>query len=164
MRKVFMLIVSVFALSFAAQAQKIGHINYTELVTQMPQYKSAMDELEKVTNDYRTQIETLEKEFSEKQVKYQNDKAKMTMAQQELAEGELQSIYTRLQEFGNNAQNNVAKKREELLKPVIDNLGTAIKNFATKNNYDYILDAEQVHFGKEANNITNQIKSELGIK
>jgi len=164
MRKVFMLIAAICAFTIASHAQKIGHINYTEIVTAMPQYKTAMDELEKYTNDYRVQLEALEKEFTDKQVKYNNEQSKMTVAQQELAQGELQSIYQRLQEFNNTAMNNVNKKKEDLLKPIIESLNNAIKNFATKNGYDYILDIEQVHFAKDANNVTNQIKGELGIK
>lgn len=164
MKKVFILIVTILSIATAATAQKIGHINYSEIVISMPQYKSAMEELEKYTNDYRTQIEALEKEFNDKQLKYNNEASKMTVAQQELAQGELQSIYTRLQEFSNTATNNVSKKRDDLLKPIVENLNTAIKNFSTKNGYDYILDIEQIHFGKETNNVTNQIKAELGIK
>lgn len=164
MKKVFLLIVTVLSIATASNAQKIGHINYADIVVSMPQYKTAMEELDKYTNDYRTQIDALEKEFTAKQEKYANEQSKMTVAQQELAQGELQSIYNRLQEFSNTATNNVTKKREELLKPIIDNLQSAIKNFATKNGYDYILDQESIHFGKDVNNVTSQIKSELGIK
>lgn len=164
MKKIFILTIAILSISLASQAQKIGHVNYAELVQLMPQYKAAMDELDKYTSDYRTQLEALAKEISDKETKFINEKSKMTVAQIELAEGELNSLYNRYQEFTNTASNNINKKREDLIKPVFETVNNAIKNFSTKNGYDYILDVEQVHFGKEANNITNQIKSELGIK
>lgn len=164
MKKVFMLAVAILAFTFATQAQKFGHVSYAEIVQQLPQYKSAMEELDKYTADYRNQLEALEKEIGDKETKYLNEKSKMTVAQQELAEGELNSLYKRYQDFTQTATNNVKKKQDDLLKPILELVNNAIKNYATKNGFDYIFDADQFIYGKDSNNITNQIKSDLGIK
>ena len=63
----------------------------------------------------------------------------------------------------NTAQADLLKKRETLLKPVVDKLNAAIAKVAKANLWDYILDTQSLiyHAGVDA---TPDVKKELGIK
>ena len=57
-------------MSFTAQAQsKVSHIDFNKLVSEMPEYIAAMEEVKKLMEDYNKEITASEKEL---ETKYQN--------------------------------------------------------------------------------------------
>lgn len=164
MKKIILMTVAAIMMTVAANAQKIGHLAYEEVMKMMPEYVAAEKTMKEQQEAYMTQLQQMNKELEDKMKKYQAEAPKMTQAMKEVTEKELTSLNQRLQEKASQADAELGKKQEELLKPIIEKLRVAVQAVGTKNGYDYILESTTLHFSKDALNVTNLVKAELGIK
>jgi outer membrane protein len=62
-------------------------------------------------------------------------------------------------------QQKVLKKREELYKPILDNIQNAINAIGKENNYTFIFDTGNggLLFANEGDNILELVRKKLGI-
>lgn len=164
MKKVFVLLAAAIMMTVAAQAQKIGHFSQSELIALMPEYKTAEGKLKEHSEALQKTLEEMQKDLETKFQKYQTEAPKMTQTMKEVTEKELNEQNMRFQERAQKAEQELAVKEQELLKPIFEKLRTAINNVATKNGYDYILEKTSIHYAKDANDVSTLIKAELGIK
>lgn len=164
MKKGIVVLIASLMMAFVAQAQKIGHFNQMELVQSMPEYKAAESKLQEHGEALKKSLEDMEKELNAKVKKYETEAPKMTQTMKEVTEKDLNEQYMRYQEKLQKADYELAQKEQELLKPILEKLRVAINNVGSKNGYDYILETSQIHFAKPENDISNLIKSELGMK
>lgn len=164
MKKIIILSITALCLSFAANAQKIGHINVKEVMALMPEYKDASKQIQEMGEAYTKQIEALEKEYQQKITDYSNNVKNMTGAVKEVKENELNELGQRIQMKRQEAQEKITTKEAELLEPILTKMTNAIKAVATEGNFDYILETGSIHFAKESLAVGNQVKAKLGIK
>ena len=68
-----------------------------------------------------------------------------------------------LQQIQATAQNDLAAKRDTMLKPVLDKLNNAIAKVAKANGWDFIVDASALIY-KAGPDATSAVKKELGIQ
>jgi len=163
--KLMILACFLLVASNASAQMKIGHINSADLLTAMPQAKSAEKELEIFANQKKTQLENkvknLESEFKSVQANIPN------MSQVEIQKKE-QYFAGKQEEIGKfelQAQQDIAKKREEVLGPVLQRAENAIQAVARDNGYTYILDTSlgSVLFALPAEDIMDKVRGKLGI-
>lgn len=163
MKKIILsIILSVFTIISFAQT-KIGYVNYEEVITEMPDYKKAMNELETYANEKRVYLENL---MAEGQAKLQEFNANVD-SYDELKK---QSEYTALQQFEQRiaqanqvAQEQVLEKEKELIAPVQEKMNEALKYVAKQNGYVSIIDGSVLRYSSEGNNVTSLVKKRLGI-
>lgn len=133
---------SVGTIAFAqAQDSKVAHIASQELIEMMPGYKSAMSELEQLQSTYQASISEMMKEAQSLTKQYQAEAPTKTDEENQARAMELQSSKTKIQEFQQNAVQQMQKKEQELLKPVFEKARTTIQNVAREKGYDYVLDS-----------------------
>ena len=146
-----------------AKAQKMAHIDYQDVLAQMPETKKVSTDLDTFSKTKETEIKKLGEVFSADVKKYQDEAPKMTEAQRNAKETELQKTQQNLQQRATTAQADLLKKRETLLKPVIDKLNAAISKVAKANGWDFIIDNQALVYysGIDA---APDVKKELGIK
>ena len=79
---------------------------------------------------------------------------------------DLQAIEQRMQQARAKVQQQVAVKREQLFKPILDRAEKAVKDVGKENGYDYIFDTNTGSFiyAKEAHNVMPLVKRKLGLK
>ena len=79
---------------------------------------------------------------------------------------ELQDIQKRMQDYQNNAQQQVDAKRQELGKPLIDKATAAVNAVAKEKGYAYVLDSSQVSLlvSPDADDLMAAVKLKLGLK
>ena len=67
--------------------------------------------------------------------------------------------------FEQDSQQQILKKSEDLIKPLMDKINPGIKEVAAENNYDYIFDYSSgfVLFADKTTDVSQQIKTKLGI-
>lgn len=164
MKKTILLAVATLFFALSAQAQKIGHFTQSEVIRLMPEFIEAEKKLVEHRDALAKSIQDMNTDLTAKITKYQNEAPKMTQAMKEVTEKELREGEMRLQEKLQRSEEELANKEAELLKPVIEKLRTAVISVAAKNNFDYILEKSELHFAKDAHDVTNMIKAELGIK
>lgn len=168
MRK-FVLILAIICSSAVAFAQqKIGYINSEELISIMPEYKKFTTDVEAYKKTFVDQLTTMQKELETKYKAYEAAMKAGTMqdAIREAKEKELQDLQNRIQTFSQTAEEKVAAKSQELLKPITDKADKAIQDVAKEKNFSYILDtsAGSIIYALPTDNIIADVKAKLGIK
>ena len=168
MKKVLKLTLAVVCVMFSTSlfAQKIGRISSQEVVVNMAEYKEAQTQLEALAKDLQAQMETIQVEMNTKIQEYQKGAETMTDAVRQLKEKELNDLNTRLQEFNQVAQQELQKKEQELMEPIIKKANEAISEVAKAGGYTVIMESGSMVYFDEANvkDISPEVKAKLGIK
>lgn len=120
-------------------AQKIAHLNYEEVLSLMPETKKATDDLDKFSKTKDAELKKLSDAWSADVQKFEAEAAKMTDAQRQAKGQELQKTQQNLQQMLNTAQQDIQKRRETLLQPIINKLNAAIEKAAKANAYELSL-------------------------
>ena len=166
MKKVLKLTLAVVCVMFSTSlfAQKIGRISSQEVVVNMAEYKEAQTQLEALAKDLQAQMETIQVEMNTKIQEYQKGAETMTDAVRQLKEKELNDLNTRLQEFNQVAQQELQKKEQELMEPIIKKANEAIAEVSKAGGYTVIFETGQMIYFDEAQvkDITPEVKAKLG--
>lgn len=147
MKKIVIALVAFLACSGLLRAQKIGYINTETILSEIPAYVAAQSQLDALSDKYKAAIET---EMGTIETLYQNYQAtrnSMSAAQRQNAENEIISKERVVQEkqkiyFGEDGI--MAKKAEELLSPIRQEVSKAIEDVAKLGGYDLIIDLAAV--------------------
>ena len=168
MKKVLKLTLAVVCVMFSTSlfAQKIGRISSQEVVVNMAEYKEAQTQLEALAKDLQAQVETIQVEMNTKIQEYQKGAETMTDAVRQLKEKELNDLNTRLQEFNQVAQQELQKKEQELMEPIIKKANEAITEVSKAGGYTVIFETGQMIYFDEAQvkDITPEVKAKLGAQ
>ena len=166
MKKVLKLTLAVVCVMFSTSlfAQKIGRISSQEVVVNMAEYKEAQTQLEALAKDLQAQMETIQVEMNTKIQEYNKGAETMTDAVRQLKEKELNDLNTRLQEFNQVAQQELQKKEQELMEPIIKKANEAITEVSKAGGYTVIFETGQMIYFDEAQvkDITAEVKAKLG--
>ena len=165
--KKFLIIITVALLCTTgfAQKAKFGHVDYGTIMKEMP----GIDSIQTVLLDYQKELEIVGQqmadEFKIKQAEYVNlANSSSSTAILKVKEDELMKLYQRLQDFVSSSQLDIQNKQIELLKPFQEQLLAAIKKVAEAEKYTYVFDVTMCAFHADADDLTNKVKAELGIK
>ena len=168
MKKVLKLTLAVVCVMFSTSlfAQKIGRISSQEVVVNMAEYKEAQTQLEALAKDLQAQMETIQVEMNTKIQEYQKGAETMTDAVRQLKEKELNDLNTRLQEFNQVAQQELQKKEQELMEPIIKKANEAITEVSKAGGYTVIFESGSMIYFDEAQvkDITPEVKAKLGAQ
>ncbi len=152
--------------SLIAQDQKFGYLNSQELILLLPEAKAADKELEtyqsQLAKDFQKKVENFQKDvalFEEKApnlapVKQQEEGAALQKRQQGLQE----------EEYG--LQEKVGTKRNELLKPILEKIDTAIKAVGKEGGYTMIFDSSGLNvmlYHDTSTDVMSLVKAKLGL-
>ncbi len=156
------------AITLSAQTPpKYGHMNLGNLLESMPETKAANDKLKVFADSLGALDKKMTEAFQEEVKKFQADyqEGKLTPIQAQQLETELQKKQEDIQKFEQQAQQSIAGRREDLLKPILTKVEEAVKAVATENNYLMIFDTSSgaFLFAAEADDVTAQVKKKLGL-
>ena len=170
MNKIKLLVVaSVIGLSFStasfAQSKKFGHINSNDLLMLMPERAVAEKEIQEEAKVLEGQLSTMTAEYKTKAAEYEAGMAKMSDLVKQTKAKEISDLQQRIQDFQSSAQDELEKKEQDLLAPIIAKAKAAIKDVADKNGYGYVFDSSLgvlVNY-PEADDLLPLVKKQLGI-
>jgi len=156
----------------AQTTYKFGHIDSRKLMQAMPESEQAQKALEAEGKSIQDQMEVMEVEYNNKVNDYVNneklpagDPKKWTAIIKADKEKEIQGLQQRIQEFQQNAQNQLNTKRDELFKPILEKVDKAIKEVAKENKFTYVFDVTTfLYYSEESIDITPMVKAKLAIK
>ncbi len=159
------LVLFVAATGFVNAQSKVAHIDVTQLLSAMPEMKTAEAELKKLQGTYSADLENSMTELRNKVTQYQNESASKTREENEKRAQELQGYEKSIGEFQQNAQQEMQKKQQELFAPISEKAKAAIEKVAAAQGFDYVIDAQPgsgliVARGKD---LLADVKKELGI-
>lgn len=146
-----------------SQAQKVAHINFEELVSEMPATKKLQADLEKVGKTYGDEITTAQKELKSKIDKYTSEEGAQTQAQNEARIKEVQAEQSKIVQLQQIAQQDLQTKEKTALDPIIKSAQDAIKEVAKAKGILYVLDSKAL-IVSEGEDLLPAVKTKLGIK
>ena len=163
------MVVALAGMGFSVQAQelKFGHINSQELLKAMPENDSAQAQLQRYAQQLQDQMDALQVEYNRKLQDYQAQQGQLTDLIRKTKEQELIDMQKNIQNFQAEAQQDMQKKQQELLQPIIDKANNAIKEVARENGFIYIFDVAGgmiLYYSEKSIDILPLVKKKLGIE
>lgn len=151
--------------SFMNAQSKVAHINTQELIEAMPAMKSAKAELEKLAKTYETDIQTMLTELQNKGKQYDAEAKTKTDEENQKRLVEVQGMEQSIRQYQAQAQQDLAKKEADLLKPIYEKAKAAIKKVADAKGFDYVLDSMQGQgvLVASGTDLMAAVKAELGF-
>ena len=170
MFKRFMLLaVTATMMCFAAQAQKFGYVNTSEIFNVMPEKATAENTLKTVSDKYETEFKNLQDAFQKKMSDYEaaDKDASTPQAIKDRHNQELQDDYVKIQNFQQTAAQDLQRQQETLLAPITQKLQNAIQAVGAEGGYTFIFDQAAgsiIYTGTNAEDVSAKVKAKLGIK
>jgi outer membrane protein len=152
--------------NFAKAQTKIGYINFDLLENQMPETKTIRTTLDSYQKTFIDQLTVMNNELQSKSQEFQKTQATMTDAVRTAKQSELQDMNKRMQEYQQNAQQQVEAKTNELAKPMIDKARAAIAAVSKEKGYTYVFNSAQVQMlvMPDGDDLMDAVKLKLGLK
>ncbi|MGB1216685.1 MAG: OmpH family outer membrane protein [Saprospiraceae bacterium] len=162
----FLVLVLVACVSFTAEAQ-FGYTNSQAILLEMPKVKSADAKLEALQKQLQKKgqqmLESYQAKGADLQARYEKGELSQVKADAEMKtlEAEKQKIMKYEVDMGNQ----LASKREELIKPILEEVQAAIDKVAEEKGYQYIFDTGSgvLLYAKPDDDITPAVKAKLGM-
>ncbi|MCD6332909.1 MAG: OmpH family outer membrane protein [Bacteroidales bacterium] len=174
MRKQFIafiaLVLIVVGATGSIQAQvKIGYINSSDLLAQMPERDSLQAVFDKERQGISKRMEELQVEYNNKLDTYVNQRDSLSDFVRKTKETELTDIKNRIDAYNQTAGQELQKRQSELLQPLFNKVQKAIKEVAEENKFTYILDVSTgvaLYYpeGDTTLDVMPLVKAKLGIK
>ena len=151
-----------------AQTFKFGHINSQELITAMPEYESAVAQLDSLSLTLQNDLELQTVEYNNKYDKYLKEQKTLTDLVRQTREQELTDMQTRINNFTTQAQTTISDKQTELLGAITSKAQKAIQDVGKENGFTYVFDMAGGSVGyvdeTKSTNVLALVKTKLGIK
>ncbi len=159
----------LFGSAQPAQAQtklKLGHINTNDLMAMMPGRDTAEKALEAYAKTLQDQLVAMQNEINAKSIELEKVWETLLPPVREARQKELVNMKNNFDEFQSTAQEELAAKEAELVKPLIDKAKKAIDEVAVEKGYTYIFDTGtgSVIYYSESEDIMPLVKAKLGIQ
>ncbi|MFA9290795.1 MAG: OmpH family outer membrane protein [Solirubrobacteraceae bacterium] len=144
-------------------AQKVAHIDAEKLLSLMPEKNAVEKTLIDETNKHKIAIENMQKEFQTVYTKYEQEASKVTAEVNQKRGKELQDKQKKVSDYQQIASKEIAKKEEELNKPILQKAQNAINEIAKEKGYDYVLLSNSLVVANGPD-LIEAVKVKLGIK
>jgi outer membrane protein len=132
-------------LNLQAQAQsnnselKIGYVNPQSILANMPEMRAVQQRLQNFTARKQQELSTLEQEFQTQVAEYQQKVGVISADAQQQEEARLGQLQQELLQAQEVAEQELAQRRDELVGPLLEQIGAAIEAVAQKQGLTYVL-------------------------
>jgi outer membrane protein len=127
----------------AAQAQKFGYVDSEFIMSKMPEYAAAQQELNKMSDVWQKEIEAQKKDLEKLDHNYQAEEVVLTEAMKKKRQDEILKKEQDIKAYQNKQfgyEGQLFKKRQELNKPVQDKVFEAVEKVAKKKQLAILFD------------------------
>lgn len=155
----------VGTMGFVNAQSKVAHIDVQALLADMPEMKAAEAELTKLSKTYETDIRTSMQELQTKASLYEKEAPTKTEEVNSQRMQEINGMQQNIQQANQVAQQELGKKRMEILEPILQKAQDAILKVGKAQGFDYVLDSSSgsgvlLASGKD---LLPEVKKELGF-
>lgn len=163
----FAAIFSVFA--FALQAQRIAIVDVNEVLSALPEYEQAQNEIDVVAKAWQQEIAQEYDKVKSMYNEYQAEQVLMSSEMKTKKEDEIMNKEKAVREMQKRKfgpEGELFQKRQELVQPIQEKVFEAIQSYADDRGYDIILDKSSntgILFTSDNFDKTDDIKKRLGV-
>jgi len=160
-----LLLIAIITLGFnSVQAQsKVAHISTDLLLSLMPETKTLNADLEKLSKTYESELKAENDKLEAKLKKYEAEVGSQTDEVNQQRSVEVQQDRQNLYQASQIAQQDIAKKRDDKLKPILEKARKAIEDVANAQGFTYVLDASTIIVAN-GTDLLPAVKTKLGIQ
>ena len=168
MKRMLTLAALLLCLSTAMQAQKFALVDMEYILSNIPAYERANEQLNQTSKAWQTEVEALNNEAQTLYKNYQNESVFLSEAQkkereQAIVAKEKEAAELKNKYFGPDGE--LFKKRQSLLEPIQDEIYNAVKGIAQQRGFQLILDRASdngIIFASPSIDISNEVLAKLG--
>lgn len=170
MKKIIIMTVLVLTASFSGMAQKFAFVDSEYIRNNIPAYTAAQQQLDNLSKGWEKEVadgyaavEQMYKDYQAEVVLLSQDQKKKreeAIIAREKEAKDLQNTY-----FG--MEGELYKKREEMVKPIQDQILKAIKEISVEGSYAVIFDTSagsNILFANPRYDLSDQVLQKLGYK
>jgi len=160
------LLTPVLSVLVSAQTLQIGYADPEVIITYMPEYQTVQQQM---AAEYRTSQEALQalaEDFQDRVEKYQKQQPLLSAERQAEREQELATLQTEIQNSAAAKDQELAKKQEDLMAPLLDRVQSVIDEVAVEKGLDIIIRSPALLYVNEDKivNLNVDIAEKLGIE
>lgn len=168
MKKILLALMLICAFGAEAQAQKFALVDMEYIMSNIPAYERANEQLNQVSRKWQAEVEALENEARTLYKNYQNEMVFLSEEQkkereQAIIDKEREAAELKKKYFA--PQGELYKKRVALIEPIQEEVYNAIKGIAQNKNFQLILDRASdagIIFASPTIDISNEVLAKLG--
>ncbi len=170
MKNKLILVISLFCLFFTtANAQKFGYVDTDFILGQMTEYRAAQKQLDELSEKWENDLKIMKAETDKMYNDYRAEEILLNATQKKeredaiVAKEEAMKAFEQ-EKFGVNGE--LFKKRQELIKPIMDKISAAIIKVAKDNALDFIFDKSanmNILYSNPKYDRSNDVLDEMGV-
>lgn len=164
---VFLLLTGLSVLSFA---QKYAYVDTEYILGNIPSYKAAKAQLDKTSQQYQKELETLHAELDKMYKDFQSEVVLLSDDMKRRREDMIvtkEKEYKKLQRQYFGPEGDLYKKRESLIKPIQDDVFKAVQEVAEQGAYSIVFDKAgglSMIYTNPKFDLSDQVLQKLGYK
>ena len=170
-RIIILLCIAVMACGTTfAKDQSIAYIDMAYILKNLPQYEQANEQLSMLSKRWQKEIDAAQQDARVMATNYQTEQIFLsetmrTQREQEIVKKEQEVLELKRKYFGQEGE--LYKKREALIKPIQDEIYTAIQDLANEKRIDIVKDRSadpSLIYMSSKLDISDQVLHKLGAK
>lgn len=169
-RTLFFILVLAFTATATAHAQRIAIVDINEVLEGMAAYETSQKELDRIASEWRQEIAQEYDKIKSLYNKYQTEQVLLSDEARKQREEEIMEMETQVRELQKSRfgpEGALFKKRQDLIRPIQEEVYGAIEEYANDRGYDFIFDkggSGGLIFSNEEYDKTDDIKRKVGAK
>jgi len=170
MKRILSILAGITLLAGLATGQKYAFVDTEYILNNIPSYKAAQEQLDKTSEEWQKEVESQYGEIEQMYKDYQAEKVLLTDDMRKKREDEIinkEKAVKDLQKKYFGQDGALFKKRQELVKPIQDDIYEAVKDIATENGYAVIFDTSSgptmLYFNPRYD-VSDEVLQKLGYK
>jgi outer membrane protein len=170
MKKLSLMIGIVLLTSAMAMAQKYAFVDSEYIRKNIPAFNTAQEQLDKLSKQWEKEVADVYAVVEQMYKSYQNESPLLSQDMKTKREEDIISKEKEMKDLQNKyfgVDGELFKKRQELVKPVQDDILKAIKDIAVEGSYAVIFDSStggNILFANPKFDISDQVLEKLGYK
>jgi outer membrane protein len=143
MKKVVFLIFGLLLLGQISYAQKFGYVDSEFILSKMPAYTAAQKEVDKLSENWQRDIENRYKEIDKLYKSYQAEEVLLTEEMKKKRQSAIEEQEKEVKEYQKRIfgfEGQLFRKRQELIKPIQDEVYDAIEKVAKQKQLQIVFD------------------------
>lgn len=170
MKQLFLGLLLIIGTSFASIAQKYGYIDSDYIMENVPDYQDAKDKLNKLADRWTKEIEGRYDILKQKKDAFAREEVLLPVEEKAKRANEIEELETEameMQKLRFGVKGDYFQKRQELVKPIQDQVFEAMQKVASNRNYSFIFDkANQSNliYADDKYDISDEVLKQMGYK
>ncbi|HEX3008422.1 MAG TPA: OmpH family outer membrane protein [Bacteroidales bacterium] len=170
MKKLFSIVLLTVVCSLSGIAQKFAFVDTDYILNNIPSYKAAQEQIDKLSADWQKEVEAKYAEIDKMYKTFQTEKVLLSdemknKREDEIVKKEQEAKELQKKYFGKEGA--LYKKQQELVKPIQDEIYNAVKEISVEQGYAVIFDSAAgagMLYTNPKNDKSDEVLQKLGYK